>query len=64
MTEFKAYIGPPDNCTVCAMPLVGKAHVVAKEVAGDVYAFCSPECFKKFEEDPDAYLNGDEDEEE
>jgi YHS domain-containing protein len=59
----KEYVEPPNNCIVCGMELAGRTGVVTHDLEGELYTLCSPECFKKFEESPESYIEADEDEE-
>ena len=52
----------PDKCVVCGAPTETTKDKISRDLHGDIYVFCSPECYKKFEESPESYLNGDEEE--
>lgn len=53
----------PKSCIVCGMSLADNESPMIREYLSIVYYFCSPECMEKFVEDPEKYIEEEEDEE-
>jgi YHS domain-containing protein len=62
--RIRTFANRPDECAVCDGPITA-AKPLSQEFRGDVYFFCSPECLKKFNDDPRAAIGlADEEEQE
>ena len=51
---------PVFYCAVCGIRMVETDEHMKEEYRGELYLFCSADCFKKFLDDPDKYVHEEE----
>lgn len=64
MTDpYEKYIAcAPKQCCVCSTAFSAARPSITKEFTGEYYSFCSPECIRAFETEPEKFARIDEEE--